>query len=77
MIHINQKNTIETRVYSKGTSQTVIDMAKKTLLFDALRNHTELVKETRLYPQGETQEIELRADFVILTKEEYFNIMSK
>lgn len=75
MIHINKKNTITTRVYSRGTSEGLIEMAKKTLLFDALREYTTLVSDHRAYPKGEMQDIELKADFVILTKDEYLNLL--
>lgn len=76
MISIYKDNTIKTRVYSGGTSESLIEMAKKTLLFDVMRNHTELVTDRRAYPVDEEQKIHLTTDFVILTREEYNNLLN-
>lgn len=75
MLNITKKTTFKTKVYNNGANQSIIEFEKKTLLFDAIRNHTELVKEKAYYPKDEYQNIELELDFVILSREDYYKLL--
>lgn len=48
--------------------------AKRTMLFDELRNHTELVKHKQYYPHNDISRIDMTLDLVIMDRQRYDNL---
>ena len=72
-IHIFKKITHPLNINNSGTlNNTNLQFAKRTLLFDALRNYSdELVKHLQHYPQGDISDVDLMLDFVIMSTKQY------
>ena len=72
-IHIFKKITHPLNINNSGTlNNTNLQFTKRTLLFDALRSHSdELVKHLQHYPEGDISDVDLTLDFVIMSTEQY------
>jgi len=70
------KKTITQNLYNDGLNESNLMFEKNTMLFDAIRNHTEYVKHTKHYPKDDLMDIELELDCVILTRDEYNYLMT-
>ena len=72
-IHIFKKITHPLNINNSGTlNNTNLQFAKRTLLFDALRNYSdELVKHLQHYPEGDISDVDLSLDIVIMSTEQY------
>lgn len=66
---------------NSGTmNQSSLDFAKRTMLFDAIREHTNLVKTTQHFPQGDISDVDMVIDCVIMSRKRYemlLKILSK
>lgn len=49
--------------------------AKRTMIFNALRKHTDLVEEEEFFPEGDIKKVHLTLDVVILTSERYNRLL--
>lgn len=73
------------RVYSKKThslntlngilNEKNLEFAKQTMLFDAMREHTSLIKTKQHYPQNDISDVELELDIVIIPTKQYAKIL--
>ena len=72
-IHIFKKITHPLNINNSGTlNNTNLQFTKRTLLFDALRSHSdELVKHLQHYPEGDISDVDLTLDFIIMSTEQY------
>lgn len=72
-IHIFKKITHPLNINNSGTlNNTNLQFAKRTLLFDALREHSnELVKHLQHYPEGDISDVDLSLDIVIMSTKQY------
>lgn len=72
-IQVKDKRTHPLNLNNSGTlNEQSLQFAKKTMLFDLVREHAnELIKHTQHYPQGDISDVDLEADFVIMTYKEY------
>ena len=69
------------RVYSKKThslntlngilNEKNLEFAKQTMLFDAMREHTSLIKTKQHYPHNDISDVEMELDCVIMSKKRY------
>jgi len=48
-----------------------VEFAKRTLLFDVVRPHTEAVSVKQHYPENDLSKIELKIDVVLIDRERY------
>lgn len=74
-IYGEQKHSLN--INNSGTlNQQNLQFAKKTMLFDLLREHAdELIKSKQYYPENDISDVELKADFVIMGTEVYRKII--
>ncbi len=57
---------------NSGTmNQQNLDFAKRTMLFDTIRKHTDLIKTTQHYPQGDISDVDMEIDCVIMSRKKY------
>jgi|694.fasta_scaffold133414_2 hypothetical protein len=52
-------------------NQGNLEFAKKTLLFDTVRPHTEVVSAKQHYPENDLSKVELKIDVVLMDRERY------
>lgn len=52
-------------------NQGNLEFAKRTLLFDAVRPHTEVVSAKQHYPENDLSKVELKIDVVLMDRERY------
>ena len=48
-----------------------LEFAKRTMLFDELRHHTDLVEHKQHYPHNDISRIDMTLDFVIMDRKRY------
>jgi hypothetical protein len=53
-----------------------VNFAQRTVLFDALRSHKDLVKYKQGYPLDEVSHVSFRADFMILSIDRYMELLA-
>ncbi len=73
------------RVYSKKThslntlngilNEKNLEFAKQTMLFDAMREHTSLIKTKQHYPHNDISDVEMELDIVIIPTKVYTKIL--
>ena len=68
-IHHKQKTGMHT--LNGMLNQSNLEFQKRTILFDAVRNHTDLVKTKQFYPIDDISEVEFEVDIVLLSLERY------
>jgi hypothetical protein len=82
-IILYKTQTYAINLNNSGTmNQSSLDFAKRTMLFDVIREHINLVKTTQHYPQGDISDVDMEIDCVIMSKKRYekllkaFNILN-
>ncbi len=73
------------RIYSKKThslntlngilNEKNLEFAKQTMLFDAMREHTSLIKTKQHYPHNDISDVEMELDIVIIPTKVYTKIL--
>lgn len=71
MNKIYSKKTITQHLYNDGKNEDNLKFEKQTMLFDAIRNNTDLIKTDKKYPENDLQDIELELDVVVMTKKDF------
>jgi hypothetical protein len=57
---------------NSGTmNQSNLDFAKRTMLFDAVREHVDIVKTKQGYPNNDISEVEMEIDCVVMSRKKY------
>lgn len=76
-IRIYSEVTHPLNLNNSGTlNEQNLQFAKKTMLFDLLRNHAdELIRHKQHYPQGDISDVELKADFIIMSTKNYSKML--
>lgn len=76
-LHIKKEVTHSLNINNSGTlNEQNLQFAKRTLLFDALRDHAnELVNHVQQYPEGDVSDVNLDLDIVILDSKTYSRIL--
>lgn len=72
-IYAENKHVINT--LNGVLNQDNVEFAKRTLLFDAVRQHTELVSVKQHYPQNDLSEVEMKLDVVVMSRKRYDRLM--
>lgn len=71
MNKIYSKKTITQHLYNDGKNEDNLKFEKQTMLFDAVRNNTDLIKTDKKYPVNDLQDIDLELDVIVMTKEDF------
>ena len=76
-LHIKKDIVHSLNINNSGTlNEQNLQFAKRTLLFDALREHAnELVKHKQSYPKNDLSDVKLSLDIVILDTKTYSKIL--
>jgi len=66
----------KTKTHSLNTLNGILNednlqFAKRTLLMDAIREHTDLVKTKQHYPHNDIADVDLTLDVVIMSRKQY------
>ena len=76
-IILYKKQTHAINLNNSGTmNQQNLDFAKRTMLFDVIREHTDLVKTKQGYPQGDISDVEMEIDCVIISRKRYEKLLN-
>ena len=71
-IILYKKQTHAINLNNSGTmNQQNLDFAKRTMLFDVIREHTDLVKTKQGYPNNDISDVEMEIDCVIMSRKRY------
>jgi hypothetical protein len=74
ILYKKQRHSIN--LNNSGTmNQQNLDFAKRTLLFDVIREHAHLVKTIQHYPQGDISDVDMEIDCVIMSRKRYNNFL--
>ncbi len=71
-IILYDKQTHAINLNNSGTmNQQNLDFTKRTMLFDVIREHTELVKTKQGYPNNDISDVEMEIDCVVMSRKKY------
>ena len=71
-IILYKKQTHAINLNNSGTmNQQNLDFAKRTMLFDVIREHTDLVKTKQGYPNNDISDVEMEIDCVVMSRKRY------
>ena len=71
-IILYKKQTHAINLNNSGTmNQQNLDFAKRTMLFDCIREHTDLVKTKQGYPNNDISDVEMEIDCVVMSRRRY------
>ena len=75
-IILYKKQTHAINLNNSGTmNQQNLDFAKRTMLFDVIREHTDLVKTKQGYPNNDISDVEMEIDCVIMSRKKYNDLI--
>jgi hypothetical protein len=69
ILYDNKIHTINT--LNGVLNNTNLEFAKRTMLFDAIRPHTELIKTKQGYPKDDLSDVEMTIDCVVMSRKRY------
>ena len=72
-IYGENKHTINT--LNGVLNEDNLALAKRTLLFDAFRQHIDIVSARQHYPKNDLSEVELKIDVVLMSRKKYERLM--
>jgi len=75
-LRIQGENTITMSTRNGILDRSNVDFAKRTLLFELIRNNQELVKMKQEYPLDEKSEVTFKTDFMILSTDRYMELLA-
>jgi hypothetical protein len=71
-IILYKKQTHAINLNNSGTmNQQNLDFAKRTMLFDVIREYTDLVKTKQGYPNNDISDVEMEIDCVVISRKRY------
>lgn len=71
-IILYKKQTHAINLNNSGTmNQQNLDFTKRTMLFDTVREHTDLVKTKQGYPNNDISDVEMEIDCVVMSRKRY------
>lgn len=74
ILYKTQKHAIN--LNNSGTmNQSNLDFVKRTMLFDVVREHTDLVKTKQGYPNNDISDVDMTIDCVIMSRKKYEKII--
>ena len=75
-LRIQGENTVVMPTKNGVLSEENVNFAKRTLLFEILRSHDDLVKHRQEYPLNEKSEVTFKTDFMILSIDRYMELLA-
>ena len=76
-IILYKKQTHAINLNNSGTmNQQNLDFAKRTMLFDTIREHTNLVKTIQGYPNNDISDVDMTIDCVIINRKRYNKLVN-
>lgn len=75
-LRIQGENTITMPTKNGVLDRSNVDFAKRTLLFELIRNYQDLVKMKQEYPLDEKSEVTFKTDFMILSIDRYMELLA-
>jgi len=57
-------------------NESNLEFTKRTMIFDALRNHTDLVDTFQHYPVDDISDVDMTLDVVIMSKKRYDKLIA-
>lgn len=57
-------------------NESNLEFTKRTMLFDAIRNHTELVESIQYYPVDDISDVDMILDVVIIPRSRYNKLVA-
>lgn len=74
ILYKKQKHAIN--LNNSGTmNQQNLDFAKRTMLFDTIREHIDLVKTVQGYPYLDISDVDMEIDCVVMSRKKYDKLM--
>ena len=71
-IILYKKQTHAINLNNSGTmNQQNLDFAKRTMLFDTVREYTDLVKTVQGYPNNDISNVEMEIDCIVISRKRY------
>jgi hypothetical protein len=70
-INLYKKNTHSLNTLNGVLNEDNLQFAKRTMLFDAIREHTELVRTSQKYPNNDISDVDMEVDCVIMSRHRY------
>lgn len=75
-IILYKKQTHAINLNNSGTmNQQNLDFAKRTMLFDVIREHTDLVKTKQGYPNNDISDVDMEIDCVVMSRKRYEDLI--
>ena len=75
-IILYKKQTHAINLNNSGTmNQQNLDFTKRTMLFDCIREHTDLVKTKQGYPNNDISDVEMEIDCVVMSRKKYNDLI--
>lgn len=76
-IILYKKQTHAINLNNSGTmNQQNLDFAKRTMLFDVIREHTDLVKTKQGYPNNDISDVDMEIDCVVMSRKRYNKLVN-
>lgn len=72
-IYAESEHTVN--INNEGMNEDNLLFAKRTMMFNAIRNHTDLITEENFYPEKDMEKIMLILDIVILDRSRYNRLL--
>lgn len=74
-IILYKKQTHSLNTLNGILNENNLEFAKRTLLMDVIREHTDLVKTKQGYPNNDISDVEMEINCVIMTRKRYDTII--
>lgn len=74
-IILYKKQTHSLNTLNGVLNEDNLQFAKRTMLFDCIREHTDLVKTKQGYPENDISDVEMEIDCVIMTRYKYNKLL--
>ena len=75
-IILYKKQTHAINLNNSGTmNQQNLDFAKRTMLFDCIREHIDLVKTKQGYPNNDISDVDMEIDCVVMSRKKYNDLI--
>lgn len=75
-LRIKGQHRVEMKTKNGILNEENVDFIKRTVLFNALREHKDLVKYKMEYPNDEVSDVKFTTDFMILSIDRYMELLA-
>jgi predicted RecB family nuclease len=75
-LRIQEETVLDMPTKNGVLNEENVSFVQRTVLFDALRGHKDLVKYRQDYPLNEASSVEFKTDFMILSIDRYMELLA-